>query len=97
MALGTGTYFAIRRSTLSDEATSLCPTASCGDDNHRAALDKSDAAGRAGTAAVVAFSAGVVTTGVGLWLLLRSPGAETALAPWLGPGVAGLGLSGKLR
>lgn len=97
VALGTGTYFAFHRSALSDEASSLCPTSSCGEDNHRDALAKSDEAGRAGTVAVVALSAGVVTTGVGLWLLLRSPGAETALAPWLGPGVAGLGLSGNLR
>jgi hypothetical protein len=66
-AMATGTFFGLRAFSLKHEAQGACDGSAC---SHYG-LELYDDVDRAATASTVAFSLGILTTGVGIYMLVR--------------------------
>jgi len=98
---GVGTVFGVLAMSAYDEADTACPShTGCS----ASAMDSRDTAGVRANIANVGVGLGLVGIGVGAVLLLTSGGSDEtpardqaglAVAPQLGPGVAGAALSGR--
>jgi hypothetical protein len=96
VALGVGTYFGLRTLSLKGASDDLCPTSTtCSAEGVERMRDARTSA----TIANIGLGVGALGVGVGVYLVtaLKRPGAappKTAVAPTVGPGLAGVSVAG---
>jgi hypothetical protein len=93
-SVAVGAFFGVRAIEKNDDAKALCAPMNCTNAN---ALDLNSQARTSATVATVAITAGLVATGVGVFLVLRSRSSDHAVALHLVPLAGSDGVGAGMR